>query len=133
MSWELSQLVHRYAAAIDDGRSVVPLFTADGVLVTPDPPKLLDPVFEHVGPEAIAAATSDLPRTFHAIVGEVYDGTSGRIKCVAHHVLDERTDLVWHLRYADRYHQVDGLWLIARRELSIDLIETRPLKRARAR
>ena len=133
MSWELSQLVHRYAAAIDDGRSVVPLFTTDGVLVTPDPPDVLDPIHEHVGPEAIAAATSGLPRTFHAIVGEVYDGLSGRIKCVAHHVIDDRTDLVWHLRYADSYRKVDDGFLIARRELSIDLIETRSLKRARPR
>ena len=131
MTWELSQLVHRYAASIDDRRSVVPLFTPDGVLVTPDPPTVLDPVHEHVGPEAIAAATSGLPRTFHAIVGEVYDGERGRIACVAHHVIDEKTDLVWHLRYLDDYRQVDGVWLIARRELSIDLIETRPLRRAR--
>jgi hypothetical protein len=133
MSWELSQLVHRYAAAIDDGQSVVPLFTADGVLVTPDPPDVLDPVHEHVGPEAIAAATGGLPRTFHAIVGEVYEGGSGRIACVAHHVIDDATDLVWHLRYLDSYRRVEGVWLIARRELAIDLIETRPLKRARTR
>jgi hypothetical protein len=131
MSWELSQLVHRYAAAVDDRQSVVPLFTTDGVLVTPDPPDVLDPVHEHVGPEAIAQATSGLPRTFHAIVGEVYDGSRGRIACVAHHVLDEKTDLVWHLRYLDDYRQVDGRWLIARRALHLDLIETRPLKRSR--
>jgi hypothetical protein len=137
VTWELSQLVHRYAATIDAGGSVVPLFTEDGVLVTPDPPDVLDPVHEHVGPAAIAAATAGLPRTFHAIVGEVYStgtaGDCGRIACVAHHVIDDKTDLVWHLRYADDYRQVDGMWLIARRELSIDLIETRPLKRARAR
>jgi hypothetical protein len=70
-----------------------------------------------------------LVRTFHAIVGEVYDGSHGRIACVAHHVLDEHTDLVWHLRYVDTY--ADGL--IARRELHLDLIEVRALKRARPR
>lgn len=68
-----------------------------------------------------------LVRTFHAIVGEVYDGDRGRIACVAHHVLDETTDLVWHLRYLDTY---EG-GLIARRELHLDLIEVRPLKRVR--
>ncbi|MFN2537313.1 MAG: nuclear transport factor 2 family protein, partial [Mycobacteriales bacterium] len=97
MSWELSQLVHRYALAIDSRQSVVPLFTADGALVVPDPPQVLDPVIEHVGPAAIAAATSGLPRTFHAIVGEVFstgaDGARGRIACVAHHVVDAQTDL----------------------------------------
>jgi hypothetical protein len=71
-----------------------------------------------------------LPKTFHAIVGEVYDGTSGRIACVAHHVIKPDLDLVWHVRYADDYAQVDDRWLFARRELTIELIETRPLKRS---
>lgn len=130
MTWELSQLVHRYAASVDDGTGVGALFTEDGTLVVPDPPGL-DPTVEHAGRAAIQAATTGLPPTFHAIVGEVYDGTRGRIKCVAHHVIADGLDLVWHLRYADDYRQVDGAWLIARRELSIDLVETRPLKRAR--
>lgn len=131
MSWELSQLVHRYAAQVDDGQGVGNLFTPDGVLVVPDPPDVLDPVVEHVGRDAIQTATTGLPRTFHAIVGEVFDGARGRIACVAHHVVSPTTDLVWHVRYADRYAEVEGTWLIARRELSIDLVETRPLKRAR--
>jgi hypothetical protein len=131
MTWELSQLVHRYAARVDDGLGVGELFTPEGVLVVPDPPDVLDPVVEHVGRDAIQAATTGLPRTFHAIVGEVYDGDRGRIACVAHHVIGPTTDLVWHLRYADTYAQVDGRWLIARRELSLDLVETRVLKRAR--
>jgi hypothetical protein len=137
MSWELSQLVQTYAARIDDRQPIGELFTTDAVLLAPDPPDVLDPVVEHVGREAIVAATSGLPPTFHEIVGQVLtiDGTRGhgRIACVAHHVVDERTDLVWHLRYADSYRQVDGTWLFVRRELSIDLIETRPLKRARLR
>ena len=133
MSWELSQLVHSYAARVDDRQPTGSLFTDDAVLVVPDPPGVLDPVIDHVGREAIVAATSGLPPTFHAIVGEVYGESTGRIACVAHHVIDGRTDLVWHLRYADTYRQVAGAWLFARRELSIDLIETRPLKRARVR
>ena len=131
MSWELAQLVHRYAAAVDDGAGVGDLFTADGVLVVPDPPEVLDPVVEHVGRDAIQAATTGLPRTFHAVVGTVFDADRGRIACVAHHVVKPDLDLVWHVRYADRYARVDGQWLIARRELTIDLVETRPLKRSR--
>lgn len=131
MTWELSQLVHRYAAQVDDGLGVGNLFTEDGALVVPDPPTVLDPVVEHVGRQAIQAATTGLPRTFHAIVGEVFDGHRGRIACVAHHVVSSTTDLVWHVRYADTYRRDDDTWLIARRELSIDLVETRPLKRAR--
>lgn len=137
MTWELSQLVHGYAARVDDRQPVAELFTEDGVLVAPDPPDVLDPVREHQGRPAIAAATSALPPTFHAVVGEVYsvdgDRATGRVACVAHHVVDPRTDLVWHLRYADTYRREDGAWRFARRELSIDLIESRPLKRARAR
>ena len=60
-----------------------------------------------------------------------FKATNGRIACVAHHVIAPDRDLVWHLRYADDYAQVDGSWLLARRELTIDLIETRPLKRSR--
>lgn len=135
MTWELSQLVHRYAARVDDRLPVAELFTDDGALVVPDPPEVLDPVVAHVGHDAITAATTGLPATFHAIASEVYsvDGARarGRVACVAHHVVDERTDLVWHLRYLDDYRSVDGTWLIARRELFLDLIETRPLKRSR--
>lgn len=133
MTWELHQLVHRYAARVDDGLGVGALFTAEGVLVVPDPPEVLEPVVEHVGREAIQAATTGLPPTFHAIVGTVFDGHRGRIACVAHHVVKPDLDLVWHLRYEDSYARVDGAWLIARRELSIDLVETRPLKRSRPR
>jgi len=137
VSWELSQLVHTYAARIDDRQPVDDLFTEDAVLLAPDPPDVLDPVREHAGRAAIAAATGSLPPTFHEIVGEVYDvdgdRATGRVACVAHHVVDPRTDLVWHLRYADSYRRADGRWRFARRELSIDLLETRPLKRARER
>jgi hypothetical protein len=134
VTWELHELVHRYAAHVDDRLPVAPLFTEDGVLVLPDPPDVLDPVHPHVGHAAIAEALGSLrgiPRTFHAIVGEVYDGPRGRIACVAHHVLDAETDLVWHLRYLDNYRLTAEGWRIARRELHLDLIETRHLKRAR--
>ena len=135
MSGELSQLVHRYALYVDTGGPVASLFTPDGVLVSPDPPASLLPVVEHQGRDAITAAMTGLPKTFHAIVGEVFTldpaGTTGRIACVAHHVIGPEKDLVWHLRYADDYVQVDGSWLIARRELTIDLVEVRQLKQVR--
>ena len=129
-------LVHRYAARVDDRdfAGVAALFVPEGVLVAPDPPAVLDPVIEHVGRAAIEEsmqALNGVVRTFHAIVGEVYEGHLGRIACVAHHALDETTDLVWHLRYLDTYADTSDGWLIARRELHIDLIEVRPLKRVR--
>lgn len=138
MTWELLQLVHRYAACVDDRLPVAPLFTPDAVLVLPDPPNGLDPVREHVGRSAIARAMEELaeiPRTFHEVVGSVFtvdgDTASGRVTCVAHHVLDVGTDLVWHLRYLDEYHHTRDGWLIARRAAHLDMIESRQLKRAR--
>lgn len=134
----MRELAHRYAAAVDDRDflAVAGLFAFDGVLAVPRPPKHLDPVSEHVGRAGVLeamAALSGVPRTFHAVVGAVYDGTRGRIACVAHHVLpgDPPTDLVWHLRYLDDYVEtVDG-WRFARREVHVDLVERRPLEAAR--
>ncbi len=142
----LADLVHRYAARVDDRQfgSVTTLFTDDAELVLPDPPAVLEPVRVHTGlaaiTEAIAAVASTI-RTQHAIVGEVYDaGTHpgsarGRIACVAHHWVrhdDQLRDVTWHLRYADEYQYADTAgWRIHRRELTIDAIDTRPVRQVR--
>ncbi len=139
----LSDLVHRYAAGVDDRRfeEVVDLFADDATLTVPDPPRSLCPTVVHLGHaeirqaiEAVAAAA----RTQHAIVGEVYaaenNAARGRVSCIAHHwtVRDEKvTDIVWHLRYDDEYIRTDAGWRIARRRLTIDAIETRPVRRLR--
>lgn len=119
----LADLVHRYAAHVDDRDfdGVGQLFTDDGRLVLPDPPQRCDPVLEHVGRDAVVQAIAGVEafvRTIHAVVGVVHDldpdGVSarGRIACVAHHVLPERDgeqrDLTWFLRYDDTYERVDG-------------------------
>ncbi len=137
MREELSDLVHRYAALVDNRemKAAAALFAADGTLVVPDPPDVLDPVLEHRGRADIIAALEAIPRTFHALVGEVFDvdgadRARGRIACVAHHLLDPSTDLVWHLRYADTYVRVDARWRIERRELHLHQIEVRPLRRS---
>jgi SnoaL-like domain len=139
----LSDLVHRYAANIDDRQfdSVAKLFTATAELVLPDSPATLEPIHSHRGQRAIAtavAAVAAVARTEHAIVGEVYDdaprpGTArGRVACIAHHWnqrADEVIDLVWHLRYDDEYELTDAEWRISRRALTINAIETRPVRR----
>ncbi|HVQ83642.1 MAG TPA: nuclear transport factor 2 family protein [Mycobacterium sp.] len=139
----LRDLVHRYAANVDDRqfRSVVKLFTATAELLVPDPPAALEPIHSHRGQEAIAeaiAAVAAVTRTEHAIIGEVYDGTArpgtarGRIACIAHHWSqhgDEVVDVVWHLRYDDDYELTDAGWRIGRRALTIAAIETRPVRR----
>ena len=139
----LSGLVHRYAAHVDDRQfdSVAELFTTDAELAVPEPPAELTPVHRHRGREAIAAAVGAVAaviRTEHAIVGEVYDGSpgaaTGRITCIAHHWNrrdDEFVDVVWHLRYDDQYEATEAGWRISRRELTINAIETRPVRRVR--
>ena len=139
----LSDLVHRYAANVDDRQfdTVATLFTATAELAVPEPPAALQPVHSHRGQAAITAAiaaVAAVTRTEHAIVGEVYDeaarpGTaSGRVACIAHHWSrrgDEVVDVVWHLRYDDDYQLTDAGWRISRRALTINAIETRPARR----
>ncbi|MGX9672774.1 nuclear transport factor 2 family protein [Mycobacterium sp. HM-7] len=140
----LTDLVHRYAAAVDDRRfdDVVELFTSTAELILPDPPRALDPVRPELGHEGVRAAMATLSgvaRTQHEIVGEVYtdaaDHARGRITCVAHHWTrgadSDLTDLVWHLRYDDEYVQTDDRWRIRRRALTLNAIETRPVRRLR--
>jgi hypothetical protein len=141
----LADVVHRYAAGVDDRRfdAVAELFSVTAELILPEPPAVLEPVHQHRGTAAIAAAVAAVAqtiRTQHAIVGEVYDdgprpGTArGRIACVAHHWsrrADEIVDAAWHLRYDDEYELTDAGWRITRRALTIDAIEARQVRRVR--
>jgi 3-phenylpropionate/cinnamic acid dioxygenase small subunit len=142
----LTDLVHRYAAGVDDRQfdSVTELFTVTAELMLPEPPATLDPVHRHCGHAALRAAIAAVAatiRTEHAIVGEVFDAgpqpdsARGRIACVAHHWSqrgDQLTDVVWHLRYNDEYHRTDAGWRIAHRTVTINAIETRPVRRVRS-
>ena len=141
----LTDLVHRYAADVDDRLfdSVADLFTEDAELTLPDPPTTLEPVRQHRGRAAIRAAAATVAatiRTQHAVVGEVYDagprpGTArGRIACVAHHWIqhgDQLRDVTWHLRYDDEYQLVDTKWWIRSRVLTIDAIDNRQVRQVR--
>jgi hypothetical protein len=139
----LSDLVHRYAAGMDDRRfkDVIALFADDATLSLPDPPRSLEPTAVHHGLAEIERAIGTVgvaARTQHAVVGEVYTteshGASGRISCIAHHWIrrdDAVTDVVWHLRYDDQYERCDTGWRFRRRTLTIDAIETRPVRRLR--
>jgi len=138
----LSDLVHRYAAHVDNRQfgSVAVLFTETAELAVPEPPGELRPAHSHRGRQAIAAAVAavaQVVRTEHAIVGEVYDDgphpatARGRIACVAHHWNErngEFVDAVWHIRYDDDYEVTDAGWRISRRALTINAIETRPVR-----
>lgn len=141
----VADLVHRYAARVDDRQfdSAAELFADEAALTLPDPPATLEPVLQHHGRAAIRDALATVAatiRTRHAIVGEVYDhgpqrGTArGRIACVAHHWVmhdDQVRDVVWHLRYDDEYQRDAADWRIYRRTLTIDAIEARPARHVR--
>lgn len=142
----VTDLVHLYASAVDDRRfdDVVELFTETAELRLPDPPRSLEPVRHHHGRGGVREAMATLAavaRTEHAIVGEVYasgdeaDYALGRITCIAHHwtVGDGGaiTDVVWHLRYDDEYLRTRAGWRIHGRALTINAIETRPVRRLR--
>jgi hypothetical protein len=140
----VADLVHRYAALVDDRQfdSVSGLFTADAELILPDPPATLEAVRHHHGQAAIGEAVGAVAatiRTQHAIVGEVYDAgdaagkAHGRIACIAHHWVrhdDQVRDVTWHLRYDDDYERTTE-WRIRRRVLTIDAIDTRPVRQVR--
>jgi len=139
----LRDLVHRYAAGVDDRQfdAVTALFTSSAEMIVPEPPAALEPIRSHRGQQAIAvavAAVTQTTRTEHAIVGEVYDegpgpgSARGRVACIAHHWnrrAEELIDVVWHLRYDDEYELTDSGWRISRRALTINAIETRSVRR----
>jgi ketosteroid isomerase-like protein len=142
----LSDLVHRYAASVDDRQFDVAadLFTPDAELILPDPPATLEPIRRQHGHVAISAAIAVVAstiRTQHAIVGEVYDSdprsgvARGRVACVAHHWVrhEEQTrEVTWHLRYEDEYRRAgDAGWRIRYRTLTIDAIDTRSVRHVR--
>ena len=140
----LTDLVHRYAALVDDRQfeKAAALFADTAELIVPNPPEQLGPTVDYRGPAGVLdalAALRGLARTRHEIVGEVYDigrGTAtGRIACVAHHwsVRDGVIgDAAWHLRYDDAYALDGDDWRFTRRALTIDAIETPTVRRVRA-
>ena len=141
----LADLVHLYAAAVDDRRfdDVAELFTDTAELRLPRPPQSLEPDRVHRGKPGVLTAMralSGVERTEHAIVGEVYAAQSdadyalGRITCVAHHWSrpnSEPTDVVWHLRYDDEYLRTPAGWRIHGRALTVNAVETRPVRTLR--
>ena len=138
---ELSDLVHLYAAAVDDRRlpEVAALFCPDGVLVAPAGPGGSAPA-EHVGREGVESAltaVSALTATFHAVVGVVQvagpsdEEATGRVACIAHHLVrgaEHDSDEVWHLVYRDRYRRTPSGWRFARRAIELGFVESRRVR-----
>lgn len=135
---ELVGLVSAYAAAVDgrDWEALGTLFVDEAVLVTPDPPRSLAPVVESHGREAILAtigAVASFACTLHHLTGSTWSTLGeyalGRTTGTAHHVEAgaQPRSWVWHVVYADAFTRTDLGWRIARRELTVRMIEARPM------
>jgi len=141
----LTDLVHRYAAGVDDRdlSAVAGLFCPDGVLVVPDDPVGSTSSTVHAGRESVESALEQvraLPATMHAVVGIVLEAgpdpveASGRVACIAHHVVarhDGTRGETWHVVYRDQYRRTAAGWRIASRELQVQFVERRPVTVAR--
>ncbi len=140
----LRELSLAYAAAADarDGPALVALFVGDGELVVPKYPVDLRPVVTRSGPEALREVATMLgryDRTFHLVAGTHFvvagEHASGEVQCVAHHLTaadgadggPAGTDMVWFIRYRDRYRHTASGWRIARRELHLQWVEEHPV------
>lgn len=136
----LTQLTARYAAAVDtrDWHGLAGLFAADAVLVTPGSGASVGMAATATGREEIVTAVRQVEafaRTFHHLTGSVWtiDGTAaaGRTTCVAHHVEGgaEPRSWAWHVIYDDRCVRDGTGWLLERRQLTVAMIEARPMFR----
>lgn len=130
----LADLVHRYAAGVDDRDldAVTALFCADATMTAPVDPGRSPDTVTHDGLVAITAALGAvrrLPVTVHAVVGTVFDAVTadearGRVACVAVHAFERdggARDDTWHVVYRDRYRRTDAGWRFASRTLEVRL------------
>ena len=149
-------LAYAAAADARDGEALVALFVEDGVLVVPKYPVDLRPVVTRSGPDAlrqVAEMLGHYDRTFHIVADGrfVVEGghASGEVQCVAHHVTAADgveggtgasvpsapagppgragTDMVWFIRYRDRYRRTASGWKFVRRELHLQWVEEHPV------
>jgi hypothetical protein len=153
----LRELSLAYAAAADarDGEGLAALFVEDGALVVPRYPVDLRPVVTRSGSHAlgqVAAMLGRYDRTFHVVADARFevegDLASGEVQCVAHHVTASAgaaqgpgpegavptppadpsgTDMVWFIRYRDRYRRTASGWRFVRRELHLQWVEEHPV------
>jgi uncharacterized protein (TIGR02246 family) len=128
----IRRLCERYAQAVDAGdkAAFVSVFTADGHLTS----NFTGSVTHYRGPEQLArivdGAKEIAPKTMHFLGNHIADVdgdvASGLTYCMAHHLRDDRTNLLMMVRYRDRYaRSPDGEWLITQRDVLVDWTETR--------
>lgn len=137
MTAELYELSARYAAGADrrDIELFVSAFLPEGRLRRFDPSDAAAPVTDRRGHDSLAEIPGLLARyahTFHHLGQARYevdgDVASGEVYCVATHVSADHPfeANVMHIRYVDRYRNVDGRWGIEDRRVLVDWSERRP-------
>lgn len=127
----IRRLCAAYARAVDrnDAETFAGLFCADAVLEGPG--------FRLEGIAQIRAVPAMLRQryrcTLHLLHNQTLafagDGAAGETYCLAHHLTDrgggEASDLVWAIRYQDRFVRQGADWKFASRSVLLDWTETR--------
>jgi hypothetical protein len=127
-------LVAAYAAAVDARNWAVlaDLFVEGGVLVTPDPPRSLEPVVESRGREAIVATVRKVEAfasTDHLVESSQWQvddaAATGFTTGEARHHVDgpEPHSWVWYVEYRDDCIRTEAGWRFATRALTVRRIE----------
>lgn len=136
---ELSELVERYAQAVDhaDAAAVAELFDVDGELVLFMDPGKPAPTAHHRGRAEITEALAGLSRyaaTHHTISSHtaVVEGAAatGETMCSAHHVTakgGKKHDRVLYIRYVDTFVRSIDPWRFRRREVHVQWVTTLPV------
>jgi hypothetical protein len=131
--WEIRNLSHRYARALDRGDTETwrSLFTADVMLQTGD--KAPSSYSELVGSPELQLRRYQ--KTWHGVLTQVIhvdgDHAEGEVYCLARHIWTDSHntpgDMPFSLahdmtiRYQDRYRKDNGEWKFAVRKITIDL------------
>jgi hypothetical protein len=142
---QLRSLSTAYASAADhrDGKRFANLFLDSGELLVAVGPGDARPASSHVGHEALQRIPDQLrgyERTFHQVSNHLFsiegDRATGEVLCAAHHVTATHpdgagdrfaTDMVWFIRYLDRYVRTEGGWRFERRSLYLQWVEEHPV------
>jgi ketosteroid isomerase-like protein len=131
--WEIRNLAHRYAQALDRGDTATwkSLFTADAILQTGDKPPIR---YEQIA-RSPEQQLRRYRKTWHGVLTQVIqvngDHAEGEVYCLARHIWtgshNTPGDMPFSLshdmtiRYEDEYRKDGGEWKFAVRKLTIDL------------
>lgn len=129
--WEISDLLYRYAAAVDsrDANALADCFTSDMVLAGPG-----FELREHVI-DGVMAGLQPFVWTQHNLFNPRYridgDRAEGTVNCIASHVLSTESGhekLDWYIQYHDQLQRVDGQWRLSQRRLQVEWTSRMPVQ-----